>query len=78
MLRFRCDSHFTHEPERHDHMKPSTEDRVKGKVQEVKGKIKEQAGQLSGNPDLEDEGTVEKVGGKVRQVIGKIEKAAGA
>jgi uncharacterized protein YjbJ (UPF0337 family) len=49
-------------------MKPSTEDRAKGKVQEVKGKLKEQAGRITDNPDLEDEGTVEKIGGKVRQV----------
>jgi uncharacterized protein YjbJ (UPF0337 family) len=59
-------------------MKQSTKDQVGGKVQAVKGKVKERAGQISGNPDLEDEGTVEKVGGKVREVIGKIEKAAGA
>ena len=59
-------------------MKPSTKDRIKGKVQEVKGALKEQAGQLGGDSDLEDKGTVEKVGGQVRQVIGKIEKAAGA
>ena len=59
-------------------MKPSTEDQLKGKVQEVKGALKERAGQLSGDPDLEDEGTVEKVVGKARQVLGKIEKAAGA
>jgi uncharacterized protein YjbJ (UPF0337 family) len=60
------------------HMKPSSEDKLKGKVQEIKGALKEQAGKLSGDPDLEDEGTVEKVVGKGRQVIGAIEKAAGA
>ena len=59
-------------------MKPSTKDRVKGKVQEVKGALKERAGQISADPDLRDEGTVEKVVGKARQVLGKIEKAAGA
>ena len=59
-------------------MKPSTKDRVKGKVQEVKGALKERAGQIRKDPDLEDEGTVEKVVGKARQVLGKIEKAAGA
>jgi uncharacterized protein YjbJ (UPF0337 family) len=59
-------------------MKPSTEDKVKGKVQEVKGALKERAGQISKDPDLSDEGTVEKVVGKARQVLGKIEKAAGA
>ena len=59
-------------------MKPSTEDKVKGKAQEVKGALKERVGRLSGDPDLEDEGTAEKVVGKGRQLLGKIEKAAGA
>jgi uncharacterized protein YjbJ (UPF0337 family) len=59
-------------------MKPSTKDQVAGKVHAVKGKLKEEAGKISGNPDLEDEGTVEKMGGKTRQVVGKIEKAVGA
>ena len=58
-------------------MKQSTKDEAAGKVHAVKGKVKEKVGQVSGNPDLEDEGTAEKVGGKVRGVVGKIEKAAG-
>ena len=59
-------------------MKPSTEDNVKGKVQAVKGALKERVGHLSGDPDLENEGTADKVVGKARQVLGKVEKAAGA
>jgi len=59
-------------------MKPSTQDQVAGKAHAVKGKLKEEAGKISGNPDLEDEGTVEKVGGKVRQAVGKVEKVLGA
>ena len=59
-------------------MKPSTKDQVEGKLHAVKGKLKEEAGRISGDPDLEDEGTVEKIGGKTRQVVGKIEKAVGA
>lgn len=59
-------------------MKPSTKDQVEGKVHAVKGKLKEEAGKISGNPDLEDEGTAEKIGGKTRQAVGKIEKAVGA
>ena len=58
-------------------MKNSTKDKAQGKLHEVKGSIKEQAGKVSANPDLENEGTVEKVGGKIQQVIGKVEKAAG-
>ncbi len=59
-------------------MKPSTEDRLKGKAHEVKGAIKETAGRITNDPDLEDEGTVEKVGGKIQQGVGKIEKALGS
>jgi len=59
-------------------MKQSTKDQVAGKVQAVKGKIKEKAGQISGDMDLEDEGTTDRVVGKAREVIGKIEKATGA
>jgi uncharacterized protein YjbJ (UPF0337 family) len=56
-------------------MKKSTKDQAAGKLHVVKGKLKEKAGQVSGNPELENEGTAEWVGGKVRDVIGKIEKA---
>lgn len=59
-------------------MKPSTEDRAKGKAHEVKGAIKEAAGRIVNDPDLEDEGTIEKVGGEIQQGVGKIEKALGA
>jgi len=37
-------------------MKPSTENEIDGKVHEVKGAIKEKVGQLTNDPDLEDEG----------------------
>ena len=59
-------------------MKQSTKDQAAGKVLAVKGKIKEKAGQISGNQDLEDDGTTDRVIGKAREVVGKIEKAAGA
>ncbi len=59
-------------------MKDSTKDKAQGKLHEVKGAIKEQAGKVSANPDLEDDGTIEKVGGKIQQAIGKVEKAVGA
>lgn len=59
-------------------MKPSTQDRVEGKVHEVKGAVKEQIGRMTDDPDLEDDGTIEKVGGKIQEGIGKIEKKLGA
>jgi uncharacterized protein YjbJ (UPF0337 family) len=58
-------------------MKPSTENEIAGKVHEVKGAIKEKVGQLTNDPDLEDEGTGEKMGGKVQKKIGQVQKVLG-
>ena len=58
-------------------MKQSTEDKAKGTFHEVKGKVKEKIGQVTNNPDLEDEGQVEKIGGKVQKKIGQVEKILG-
>lgn len=43
-----------------------THDKAEGKVHEVKGAIKEKVGQMTNNPNLQDEGTSEKWNGKVR------------
>lgn len=56
-------------------MKPSTEDQIAGKVQEVKGKIRGKVGQLTNHPGLEAEGMVEKISGKIQKKIGQVEKA---
>lgn len=58
-------------------VKPSTRDRISGKVHEVKGAIKQKAGKLTNNPNLEAEGQGEKVGGKIRKKIGQVEKVLG-
>jgi uncharacterized protein YjbJ (UPF0337 family) len=58
-------------------MKSSTKDQAVGKFHKVKGKLKEIAGDLSDNPELEDEGTVEKIAGKVQEKIGQINKVLG-
>jgi uncharacterized protein YjbJ (UPF0337 family) len=55
-------------------MKPSTENRVAGKIHEVKGAIKEKAGRITNDPDMEDEGTGEKIAGKVQKKIGQVQK----
>jgi uncharacterized protein YjbJ (UPF0337 family) len=55
-------------------MKPSTTDRIKGKVHEVKGGFKEKAGQLTNDPNLEAEGQGEKLGGQIQKKIGQVEK----
>jgi len=58
-------------------MKPSTEDKTTGTLHEVKGAIKQKAGQIAGNPCLEDKGRTEKYAGKVQNFVGKVEKAVG-
>ena len=55
-------------------MKPSTENKIAGKVHEVKGTIKEQVGHLTNDPDLEGEGIGEKIAGKVQKKIGQVKK----
>ena len=47
---------------------------VKGAADKVKGAVKEKIGELTNNPDLQDEGTAEKVGGTVQKKVGQIEK----
>jgi uncharacterized protein YjbJ (UPF0337 family) len=58
-------------------MKPSSKDKVAGKIHEVKGAVKEKVGKLTNNPDLEAEGKVEKMAGKVRKKIGQVKKVFG-
>jgi uncharacterized protein YjbJ (UPF0337 family) len=57
-------------------MKSSTKDKIKGGFREAKGKMKEKAGNATGNPDLQDRGTVEKAGGKVQRKIGDLKKCS--
>ncbi len=51
-------------------------DRVDGLASQVKGVVKETAGKVSGNEQLEAEGTAEKTGGKVQEGVGKGKDAA--
>jgi len=55
-------------------MKPSTTDQVQGALHEVKGEVKKKAGQVTGNPDLTNEGQAEKLAGKVQKKVGQVEK----
>jgi uncharacterized protein YjbJ (UPF0337 family) len=52
----------------------STNDQLAGAAHEVKGKIKETAGRVTGNPDLEAEGTAENLAGKIQKKLGQVEK----
>jgi uncharacterized protein YjbJ (UPF0337 family) len=55
-------------------MKDSTKDKLEGTMHELKGAVKKKVGQVTNNPDLEDEGTAEKVGGKIQKKVGDVEK----
>ena len=55
-------------------MKPSTKDRIKGKLHEMKGGAKEKVGQVTNNPGLAAEGQTEKIAGAVQKKVGQIEK----
>ena len=46
------------------------DDQMKGRADQVKGTIKEKTGQVTGNRDLEDEGTADKASGKVQSGYG--------
>jgi len=54
-----------------------TNDQVEGKFHEVKGKVKEKIGQLTNDPDLEDEGIAEEVAGEVQNKVGQLKKVVG-
>ncbi len=45
--------------------------RVDGLASQVKGAVKETTGKVTGNEQLEAEGTAEKAGGKVQEGVGK-------
>lgn len=55
----------------------STHDKVEGTVHEVKGSVKEKIGQLTNNPNLEDEGTAEKLNGTVERKVGEVKQVFG-
>lgn len=43
-------------------------------MDEIKGKTKEVAGKMTGNKDLQAEGTGQKIAGKVERKVGDVEK----
>ena len=55
-------------------MKGSTKNRVRGKARELKGKVKSKAGQMTRNPELQDEGLGDQIVGKVQNIAGRIQK----
>jgi uncharacterized protein YjbJ (UPF0337 family) len=59
-------------------MKDGSKDQAKGLFHQVKGSAKEVAGKISGDPQLEGEGTGEKVAGKIQEKIGQVKKVLGS
>jgi uncharacterized protein YjbJ (UPF0337 family) len=58
-------------------MSDSMKDKAEGAMHDAKGAVKEKVGQVTNNPEMENEGTAEKIGGKVREKVGDVEKAVG-
>jgi uncharacterized protein YjbJ (UPF0337 family) len=51
------------------------EDNVKGKLNDVKGRAERQAGEWTGDKDLQAEGMKDQVKGKVQDAVGKVKDA---
>ncbi len=51
-------------------------DQIKGKMDDVAGRVKRQAGEWTGDKDLQAEGTKDQAKGKAQNTLGKIKDAA--
>ncbi len=54
--------------------KLSTQDKTAGKLHEVAGAIKQKAGELTKNPDLEDEGRAERMAEQLKRLSARLKK----
>jgi uncharacterized protein YjbJ (UPF0337 family) len=52
-------------------------DELEGKKENLKGRVKEAAGVLTGNKDLEAEGSDERAGGAVQEDLGRARRKVG-
>ena len=52
-------------------------DEIKGKVDQAKGAVKEKAGNLTNNPELEQEGRNDRTHGQVQENIGTARRKVG-
>ncbi len=50
-------------------------DQIKGKMDDVAGRIKRQAGEWTGDQDLQAEGTKDQAKGKAQNTLGKAKEA---
>ncbi len=46
-------------------------DRVKGKIDDIKGRVERQAGEWTGDKDMQSEGAKDQVKGKAQNAFGK-------
>ncbi len=51
-------------------------DQIKGKMDDVAGRVKRQAGEWTGDKDLQAEGTKDQAKGKAQNTLGKMKDAA--
>ncbi len=51
-------------------------DQIKGKMDDVAGRVKRQAGEWTGDKDLQAEGTKDQAKGKAQNTFGKMKDAA--
>ena len=51
-------------------------DKVKGKMEDIKGRIKRQAGEWTGDQELQDEGTGDQIKGKAQNAWGNVKEGA--
>jgi uncharacterized protein YjbJ (UPF0337 family) len=58
-------------------MKPSIQNKAKGKFHEIKGNVKEKVGKATKDPKLEAKGKSEKLGGEIQKKIGQVQKVLG-
>ena len=54
-----------------------SQDETQGKIDNVKGRVKEAAGIITGNRELEKEGSQQRTAGAVQESIGKARRRVG-
>lgn len=52
-------------------------DELAGKAEALKGKVKQAVGDLTGNPELHDEGVVDEVVGETQAIAGHVRRNVG-
>ena len=54
-----------------------SQDETRGKIENVKGRVKEAAGIITGNHDLEKEGSQQRASGKIQESVGEARRKVG-